>query len=75
MARLLVVSATYKDYGRTEEIHQFLKRSNDCFSLLNLKNDALRKRGDALKYDLKKAEEVVSDLKARGHLTSTENKS
>jgi hypothetical protein len=36
------------------------------FRLLNLKNDSLRKRFDALKYDVKKIEEVVYDLSIRG---------
>lgn len=36
------------------------------FRLLNLKNDVLRKRYDALKYDVKKIEEVVYDLSIRG---------
>jgi len=35
------------------------------FSLLNLKNDSLRRRFDALKYDVKKTEEVVYDLSLR----------
>lgn len=34
--------------------------------MLNLKNDSLRKRFDALKYDVKKIEEVVYDLSLRG---------
>lgn len=34
--------------------------------MLNLKNDGLRKRFDALKYDVKKIEEVVYDIKIRG---------
>lgn len=33
---------------------------------MNLKNDGLRKRFDALKYDVKKIEEVVYDIKIRG---------
>jgi len=36
------------------------------FQLLNLKNDALRRKFDALKYDLKKIEEVVYDISIRG---------
>jgi hypothetical protein len=36
--------------------------------LLNLKNDALRKRFDSLKYDVKKIEEIVYDLSIRGLL-------
>lgn len=35
---------------------------------MNLKNDNLRKRFDALKYDVKKIEEVVYDLSLRGLL-------
>ena len=35
------------------------------FRLLNLKNDALRKRFDGLKYDVKKVEEVVYDISIR----------
>lgn len=39
---------------------------NAGFRLLSLKNDSLRKRFDALKYDVKKIEEVVYDLSIRG---------
>lgn len=39
---------------------------NAGFRLLNLKNDSLRKRFDALKYDVKKIEEVVYDITIRG---------
>ena len=42
------------------------------FRLLNLKNDHLRKRFDALKYDVKKIEEVVYDLSIRGLLPKIE---
>lgn len=37
---------------------QFVAELNSGFRLLNLKNDGLRKRFDALKYDVKKIEEV-----------------
>lgn len=36
------------------------------FRLLNLKNDNLRKKFDALKYDVKKVEGVVYDITIRG---------
>jgi hypothetical protein len=39
---------------------------NAGFRLLNLKNGALRKRFDSLKYNVKKIEEVVYDLSIRG---------
>ena len=48
------------------EIAHFVNELNAGFRLLNLKNDSLRKRFDALKYDVKKIEEVVYDLSIRG---------
>lgn len=48
------------------EIAHFANELNAGFRLLNLKNDGLRKRFDALKYDVKKIEEVVYDLSIRG---------
>jgi hypothetical protein len=36
------------------------------FQILNLKNDILRKRVDALKYRVKEVEDVVYDLSLRG---------
>jgi hypothetical protein len=33
---------------------------------LNLRNDALRRKFDSLKYDLKRCEDVVYDLTLRG---------
>lgn len=54
------------DYERPIRIASFISELDSAFRLLNLKNDALRKRFDSLKYDLKKAEEVVYDLSIRG---------
>jgi len=55
-------------YDRPIQISKFV---SDCelnagIRLLNLKNDSLRKRFDAFKYDVKKIEEVVYDLSIRG---------
>lgn len=57
---------TYGDYDRPLQISKFVAELNAGFRLLNLKNDSLRKRFDALKYDVKKIEEVVYDLSIRG---------
>ena len=59
-------SVTAGDYGRPVKISAFLAELNDGFRLLNLKNDALRKRFDGLKYDIKKVEEVIYDITIRG---------
>ncbi len=59
-------SVTAGDYERPIRISRFVAELNGGFRLLNLKNDSLRKRFDALKYDIKKIEEVVYDLSIRG---------
>jgi len=74
LSRLAVNSVTAGDYDRPLRISRFVSELNGGFRLLNLKNDSLRKRFDALKYDVKKIEEVVYDLSIRG-LRSPSNKS
>lgn len=66
LARFSVNSVTAGDYGRPLRIAKFVNELNAGFRLLNLKNDGLRKKYDALKYDIKKVEEVVYDLSIRG---------
>ncbi|NP_001040282.1 translin [Bombyx mandarina] len=68
LSRLAVNSVTRGDYERPLRISKFVMELNAGFRLLNLKNDHLRKRFDALKYDVKKIEEVVYDLSIRGLL-------
>ena len=65
-SRLSVNAVTAGDYSRPVRIARFITDLDAGFRLLNLKNDSLRKRYDALKYDLKKVEEVVYDLTVRG---------
>ncbi|XP_062582455.1 translin-like [Saccostrea cucullata] len=66
LSRLAVNSVTAGDFNRPMRIANFVAELDAGFRLLNLKNDALRKRFDGLKYDLKKVEEVVYDLSIRG---------
>jgi len=66
LARFAINSVTLGDYDRPLQISKFVAELNAGFRLLNLKNDSLRKRFDALKYDVKKIEEVVYDLSIRG---------
>ncbi|XP_060808700.1 translin [Amyelois transitella] len=72
LSRLAVNAVTQGDYGRPMQISKFVMELNAGFRLLNLKNDHLRKRFDALKYDVKKIEEVVYDLSIRGLLPKAE---
>lgn len=67
---LLQSSPVYEGFASMSDINFLLVKPSFFFCmffrLLNLKNDALRKRFDGLKYDVKKCEEVVYDLTIRG---------
>lgn len=64
--RLAVNSVIVGDFSRPCAISTFITDLGAGFRLLNLKNDALRRRFDGLKYDVKKVEEVVYDITIRG---------
>lgn len=66
LARLAPNSVTLGDYKRPLQISRFIKDVHAGFQLLNLKNDALRRRSDGVKYSVKKVEDVVYDLSLRG---------
>ncbi|KAI4108553.1 MAG: hypothetical protein L6R37_000989 [Teloschistes peruensis] len=52
LARLAVNSVTLGDYQRPLQISKFVKDLHAGFQILNLKNDALRRRSDAIKYNV-----------------------
>jgi len=66
LARLAPNAVTLGDYSRPLQISRFIKDIHAGFQLLNLKNDALRRRSDGIKYSVKKVEDVVYDLSLRG---------
>ncbi|KAJ2158850.1 Translin-1 [Coemansia sp. RSA 552] len=66
LSRLAVNSVITNDVKRPQEISEFASEVYSGFQLLNLKNDALRRRFDGIKYDIKKIEEVQYDLRVRG---------
>ncbi|KAL0579131.1 hypothetical protein V5O48_002863 [Marasmius crinis-equi] len=59
LSRLAVNAVTLGDYEEPLKISSFVKDVFAGFSMLNLKNDTLRRRFDSLKYDLKKIEEDI----------------
>ncbi|KAL8673803.1 MAG: hypothetical protein Q9168_001768 [Polycauliona sp. 1 TL-2023] len=65
LARLAVNSVTLGDYQRPLQISKFVKDLHAGFQILNLKNDILRRKSDAIKYNVKKIEDVVYDLSLR----------
>lgn len=72
LSRFAINSVTLGDYNRVLSLQSFVGNINSGYRLLNLKNDALRKRYDSLKYDVKKIEEIVYDLTIRGIIKKLE---
>ncbi|KAL1646130.1 Translin-1 [Diplodia intermedia] len=70
LARLARNSVTLGDYTRPMQISQFIKDVHAGFQILNLKNDSLRRRSDAIKYKVKEVEDVVYDLSLRNLVPS-----
>eukprot|EP00271_Cylindrocystis_brebissonii_P015664 TRINITY_DN38621_c0_g1_i1.p1 TRINITY_DN38621_c0_g1~~TRINITY_DN38621_c0_g1_i1.p1 ORF type:complete len:256 (-),score=35.41 TRINITY_DN38621_c0_g1_i1:511-1209(-) len=68
LPRYVVNRVTAGEYDCPRRVSEFLSQLYGGFRLLNLRNDFLRKRYDGLKYDLKKVEEVLYDVKIRGLL-------
>ncbi|KAI0086494.1 Translin [Irpex rosettiformis] len=71
LSRLAVNAVTMGDFEQPIKISNFVKDIFAGFSMLNLKNDTLRRRYDSLKYDMKKIEEVVYDVSLRKLAPST----
>ncbi|PHH82399.1 hypothetical protein CDD82_6164 [Ophiocordyceps australis] len=72
LARLASNAVTLGDFSLPLTIADFIKHIFAAFQLLNLKNDALRRRADGLKYDVKRVEDVVYDLSLRGLISRPE---
>ncbi|CAM6107505.1 unnamed protein product [Calypogeia fissa] len=70
LPRYCVNRVTAGDHDCPIEVSSFLRELYSAFRILNLRNDTLRKRFDGLKYDVKKVEEVLYDVKIRGLLSS-----
>ncbi|KAI0143064.1 putative sequence-specific DNA binding protein [Xylariaceae sp. FL1272] len=72
LSRLAMNSVTMGDVALTVRISSFIKDLFAGFQLLNLKNDIVRKRVDAVKYHVKKVEDVIYDLSLRNLLPAAE---
>ncbi|KAI5860153.1 Translin [Durotheca rogersii] len=72
LSRLAMNSVTLGDVDLTVRISGFIKDLFAGFQLLNLKNDIVRKRVDAVKYHVKKVEDVIYDLSLRNLISKPE---
>jgi len=66
LVRLCLNSVRSGNYVLPVTINNFLSDFHSSFRLLNMRNDALRRKFDAIKYDVQKVEEIRYDLKLRG---------
>ncbi|WWC93257.1 hypothetical protein V866_000090 [Kwoniella sp. B9012] len=66
LPRLSINAVTSQNFELPIKISSFVNDIFASYSLLNLRNDALRRKFDSLKYDLKRCEDVVYDLTLRG---------
>ncbi|WFD37521.1 Translin-1 [Malassezia japonica] len=66
LPRLAMNAVTSGDFEAPVRIAAFVKQLHAAFQVLNLKNDILRKRFDGLKYDVKRVEEIIYDIRLRG---------
>jgi hypothetical protein len=64
-SRLMTNAVTQRDFKRPQLISKFVKDIHSAFQVLNLKNDALRRKSDGLKYNVKKVEDICYDLIVR----------
>ncbi|KAI1462514.1 Translin [Annulohypoxylon moriforme] len=72
LSRLAMNSVTMGDITLTVRISSFIKDLFAGFQLLNLKNDVVRRRVDAVKYHVKKVEDVIYDLSLRNLIPKQE---
>ncbi|KAI9637708.1 Translin [Dioszegia hungarica] len=71
LPRLSINAVTAQNFALPVKIAAFVNDVFQSYSLLNLRNDQLRRRFDSLKYDLKRCEDVVYDLTLRGLTAGT----
>ena len=65
LARRAVFSVVNENYNEVEKIKDFVSIIHNEFLNFNLRNSELRKKSDSIKWNLKKIEEVLYDLKIR----------
>lgn len=64
--RLAVNSVTAQNFALPPRIASFIQDVFSAFTSLNLRNDALRRKFDSIKYGVARCEDVVYDLTLRG---------
>ncbi|MCM2325159.1 MAG: hypothetical protein NDI94_01740 [Candidatus Woesearchaeota archaeon] len=68
LARRAVFSVVEEDFKEVEKVKEIVSEIYEEFLKFDLRNGELRKKSDSIKWNLKKIEEVLYDLKIRGKL-------
>jgi len=66
LGRRAVVSVIRKDYDEVLRVHAVVEQIFGFFLQLTLRNGELRKKSDSIKWNLKKIEDVIYDMKTKG---------
>ncbi|NTV23230.1 MAG: hypothetical protein HGA85_02540 [Nanoarchaeota archaeon] len=68
LARRAVFSVVNEDFAEVTKISEFVHVIHDEFSDFALRNGELRKKQDSVKWNTKKIEDILYDLKIRGKI-------
>jgi predicted translin family RNA/ssDNA-binding protein len=68
LARRAVFSVVNEDYNEVKKIQDFVGVIHDEFLEFELRNGEIRRKSDSIKWNLKKIEEIMYDLKIRGKI-------
>jgi predicted translin family RNA/ssDNA-binding protein len=68
LGRKTVLAAIAKDYKMVVTIRNLVDEIHGLFLQLNLRNGELRKKSDSIKWNLKKIEDVLYDIKTKGRI-------
>jgi predicted translin family RNA/ssDNA-binding protein len=68
LARRAVFCVVNEEYPDVEKIREFVTSIHEEFTEFELRNGELRKKADSIKWNLKKIEEILYDIKIRGKI-------
>ena len=68
LGRRAVYSVINETYDEVKKINEFVSLIHDEFVKFEFRNSELRKKSDSIKWNLKKIEEIMYDLKIRGKI-------
>jgi predicted translin family RNA/ssDNA-binding protein len=68
LARRAVFSVVNEDFQEVSRIHKFVSEISEEFLKFDFRNGELRKKSDSIKWNLKKIEEILYELKLRDKL-------